>query len=99
VAHPDGRVYVNPTGNPGMATGGMGDILTGVIAGLLAQGMNPASASRCGVYLHGAAADRLAAQSGPVGYLAGDLLDALPATIGSVQHGSREGGNGFTHIL
>jgi NAD(P)H-hydrate epimerase len=99
IAHPDGLVCVNPTGNPGMATGGMGDILTGAIAGLLSQGLDPESASRCGVYLHGAAADRLAAASGPVGYLAGDLLEALPGTIGSIQQGRPETEDGFTQIL
>ena len=70
VAHPDGRVYVNPTGNSGMASGGMGDVLTGAIAGLLTQGLAPELAARCGVYLHGAAADDLAERIGPVGYLA-----------------------------
>lgn len=81
VAHPDGRVYVNPTGNPGMASGGMGDILTGIIAGLVAQGCPPEAAARAGVYLHGATADRLAGTIGPYGYLASDLMAALPGEI------------------
>jgi NAD(P)H-hydrate epimerase len=81
VAHPDGTACINPTGNPGMAAGGMGDVLTGVIAGLIAQGLTAEAAARAGVYLHGAAADRLAAASGPRGYLAGEVLGALPATI------------------
>ena len=99
VANPEGRVYVNPTGNPGMATGGMGDILSGTIAGLLAQGLQPESAAKCGVYLHGAAADHLAKRSGPIGYLAGDLLEVMPATLGSLQEGSWKGDGGFTTIL
>jgi NAD(P)H-hydrate epimerase len=81
IAHPDGKVYINPTGNPGMATGGMGDVLTGVIAGLLTQGLSPESASHAGVYLHGAAADSLAEAIGPYGYLAGDVMNAIPAEI------------------
>lgn len=70
----DGQlITVNTNGNPGMASGGMGDVLSGVIAGLLAQGMDTAAAARCGVWLHGAAADH-AAQQGQRGLLAGDLL-------------------------
>ena len=70
IAHPDGRVFINSTGNAGMASGGMGDVLTGIIAGLLAQGLTPEKAAHAGVYLHGAAADALSASMGPVGYLA-----------------------------
>lgn len=87
VAHPDGRVYVNPTGNSGMASGGMGDVLTGAVAGLLTRGMPPELATRCAVYLHGAAADDLAKQVGPVGYLAGDVAEILPETLESIQQG------------
>jgi NAD(P)H-hydrate epimerase len=99
VAHPDGRVHVNPTGNPGMASGGMGDVLTGAIAGLMAQGMDPEAATNCGVYLHGAAADRLAARYAAVGFLAGDLLEALPEAMGELRNGSPEAENGFTRVL
>ena len=81
IAHPDGRAYINSTGNPGMAAGGMGDVLTGVIAGLIAQGFSPESAAHAGVYLHGAAADTLAETIGPVGYLAGEVMDAIPGEI------------------
>jgi NAD(P)H-hydrate epimerase len=81
IAHPDGRVYLNPSGNAGMASGGMGDVLTGVIAGLLAQGLSPESATHAGVYLHGAAADHLADSIGPYGYLAGDVMNTIPAAI------------------
>ena len=81
IAHPDGTVYVNPTGNPGMASGGMGDVLTGVIAGLITQGYSPETAARTGVYLHGAAADTLAEKIGPVGFLAGEVMNAVPEEI------------------
>jgi NAD(P)H-hydrate epimerase len=81
IAHPNGTVYLNPTGNPGMASGGMGDVLTGVIAGLITQGYSPETAARIGVYLHGAAADTLAEKIGPVGFLAGEVMDAIPGEI------------------
>ncbi|WP_144936969.1 NAD(P)H-hydrate dehydratase [Paenibacillus sp. 32O-W] len=78
VATPDGVVYVNTTGNPGMATGGTGDVLAGVIAGLLAQRLTAEQAAAFGVWLHGAAGDRAAAErSAPASILAGDLLRCL----------------------
>ncbi|MEW6672987.1 MAG: NAD(P)H-hydrate dehydratase [Thermodesulfobacteriota bacterium] len=87
IAHPDGKVYVNPTGNAGMASGGMGDVLTGVIGGLLTQGYTPEAASHMGTYLHGAAADHLAEQMGPVGYLAGDVMNVIPNQIKKLLNG------------
>jgi len=81
IAHPDGRVFINPTGNPGMASGGMGDVLTGLIGGLLTQGYTPEAAAHMGVYLHGAAADRLAQSMGSIGFLAGDVIKAFPAQL------------------
>ena len=81
MAHPDGRVYVNLTGNPGMASGGMGDVLTGVIAGFVAQGYAPEDAVHLGVFLHGAAADHLSVHKGPFGYLATDVMNQLPHQI------------------
>jgi len=81
VAHPDGSVFVNTTGNSGMASGGMGDVLTGLIAGFLTQGFSPEAASHAGVYLHGAAADALAENTGAVGYLASEVMDNIPAEI------------------
>lgn len=77
VAAPDGRIWVNPTGNAGMASGGMGDALTGIIAGLMAQGATPLQAACSAVYLHGAAADTLARQRGAWGYLASDVIAGL----------------------
>jgi len=79
-ALPDGTVYVNSSGNPGMASGGMGDVLTGMLGGLLAQGVAPAAAARLAVFWHGRSGDDLAAHMGHSGIVAGDLLRRLPAT-------------------
>ncbi|MBI2505607.1 MAG: NAD(P)H-hydrate dehydratase [Candidatus Latescibacteria bacterium] len=81
VALADGRVMVNPTGNPGMATAGAGDVLTGLIAGLIAQGVTPESAACAGVYLHGAAGDLARNQQGEWGMKAGDISRALPRAL------------------
>ncbi|MBW1693871.1 MAG: NAD(P)H-hydrate dehydratase [Deltaproteobacteria bacterium] len=81
IAHPDGNVFINPTGNSGMASGGMGDVLTGIIAGFIAQGYPLETATHLGVYLHGAAADDLAQRIGPYGFLATEVMDAIPAQI------------------
>ncbi|MFN0138033.1 MAG: NAD(P)H-hydrate dehydratase [Phycisphaerae bacterium] len=75
------RAYINQTGNPGMATGGMGDVLTGVIAALLGQHMPAFDAARLAVYAHGLAADRLAESIAPIGFLARDVADAIPAAL------------------
>lgn len=77
-AFPDGRVRINASGHPGMASGGMGDLLTGVIGGLMAQGLSAESAAVLGVYLHGLAGDRLLTTRGDAGLLASDLLHELP---------------------
>lgn len=79
VARPSGQWAINPTGNPGMATGGMGDVLTGLVGALLAQGLGPWQAACAGVYLHGLAGDLRAAGRGGAGLLAGEVADALPA--------------------
>lgn len=81
VLEAQGPIRVNRSGNPGMATGGMGDVLTGLIAGLMAQGLAPGPAAVAGVCLHGQAADACAAASGQRGLLAGDLLAALPPLL------------------
>ncbi|MDH7514540.1 MAG: NAD(P)H-hydrate dehydratase [Bacteroidota bacterium] len=77
-AGPDGSVWVNTTGNPGMATAGCGDVLTGMIAGLMAQGMTSLDAARCGVWLHGKAGDIASSRRGRRGMLAGDILHHIP---------------------
>ena len=81
VASPDGKVYVNATGNPGMAKGGTGDVLTGIIAALLGQGFSFWDAARFGVYLHGLAGDLAAKKLGEVSVAATDLLAFLPAAV------------------
>jgi hydroxyethylthiazole kinase-like uncharacterized protein yjeF len=79
IAAPDGAVYINPTGNPGMATGGSGDVLTGIIASLIAQGLKPVRAAAAGAYLHGLAGDQAAREKGMMGLIASDIISALPA--------------------
>lgn len=81
VAEPDGHVFVNPTGNPGMATGGMGDVLSGIIAALLARGADPVDAACTGVYLHGLAGDLLRDEFGDTGLAAMDLAERIPKAI------------------
>lgn len=83
VAFPDGEIFVNPTGNAGMATGGMGDVLAGLVAGLIAQGMSSHDAAVLGVYLHGLAGDRVALER-PTGMTALDLAESLPAAMRSL---------------
>ncbi|MEW6276245.1 MAG: NAD(P)H-hydrate dehydratase [Bacillota bacterium] len=85
IASPAGEVYLNPTGNPGMATGGSGDVLTGVIAGLMAQGLDALSGAAAGAFLHGRAGDLAAKRRGVRGLLARDLLDCLPEAIREVE--------------
>ena len=80
VAFPDGEVYINTSGNAGMATGGTGDVLTGIIAGLIAQGLSSHDAAVAGVYIHGLAGD-IAAQAGMIGMTAMDVLKAVPAAL------------------
>ncbi len=77
----DGDVWINSTGNPGMASAGMGDVLTGVIAGLMAQGLTSKKAAVLGVYLHGLAADIAAERMGLHGLIASDVLNAVPQAI------------------
>lgn len=77
IAAPDDRCFVNPTGNPGLARGGSGDALAGILAALLACGLEAAEAAACAAWLHGAAADRAAAQRGEYGMLPQDLFPAL----------------------
>jgi NAD(P)H-hydrate epimerase len=83
----DDRAYVNETGNPGMATGGAGDVLTGMIASLLGQGFAPFDAARLGVHLHGSAGDLAVARVGEVSLIASDIVDHIPAAILKHQQG------------
>ena len=81
IANADQEVAICPTGNPGMASAGMGDALTGMIGGLLAQGLTPWKAAQAGVFLHGLAGNIGTRQHGEIGLLAGDLIDAIPAAF------------------
>lgn len=78
ICGPEGSVYINGTGNPGMASGGSGDVLTGIIAGLIAQGLTPIKAAAAGAFIHGRAGDVTAQEMGMSGMLAGDLLQRIP---------------------
>ncbi|MBN3033278.1 MAG: NAD(P)H-hydrate dehydratase [Candidatus Saganbacteria bacterium] len=81
VAEAGRAAYINNTGNPGMASGGMGDVLTGLIAGLAAQGLAPFDAAAAGVYLHGLAGDLATKEKGEYGLIASDLVDHIPEAI------------------
>ena len=85
VAQPDGHLYVNVAGHPGMATAGSGDVLTGAIGGFLAQGCEAAAAARIGVYLHSRAADIAALEKGEGGMIAGDCMVALPEALSEIE--------------
>lgn len=84
VAEPGGRTAICPTGNPGMASAGMGDVLTGIITGLLAQGVPPWEAAQAGVYVHGLAGDLAAARLGYAGLIAGDVISEIPQALRSI---------------
>ncbi len=85
VASPDGRARISPFVNPGLASGGTGDVLAGAIAGLAAQGLSPFDAASLGVYLHGLAGELVREELGDAGMVAGDLLLALPRAIKSLR--------------
>lgn len=78
------RVFINKTGNPGMATGGSGDVLTGIISALLGQGLKSFEATQLGVYLHGLAGDLAACQIGEISMIASDIMDYLPKAFGKL---------------
>jgi NAD(P)H-hydrate epimerase len=84
IARPDGAVAICPTGNPGMATAGTGDVLTGMIVGLLAQGLASWEAACVATYLHGYAGDLAAATNGQAGLIAGDVIEQIPHALKAV---------------
>ncbi len=91
IASPQGEVYINPTGNPGMASGGTGDVLTGMVGGFLAQGLPPLEAAKWGVYLHGLAGDIAAQKVGEISLIASDIIEQLPCVLKEVKdRGFRE---------
>ncbi len=91
VATPDDDVYIIPTGNSGMATAGSGDVLSGIIAGLLAQGLNRTWAAVTGTYIHGAAGDLAASELGEDGMVAGDIMDYVPIAMKALRDGTFTG--------
>ena len=84
-ATPDGEVFINSSGNPGMATAGTGDVLTGIISSFLAQGLSPADASALGVYIHGYAGDIVAEKKGQQSMVASDIIHELPGVFRSIK--------------
>ena len=90
IATPEGKVYINPTGNPGMATGGTGDVLTGMIAAWLAQLLDAEAACRLAVFLHGASGDLAESREGQVGMIATDLLDCIGEALTTLVRGKTE---------
>ena len=80
-----GDLFINSTGNPGMASGGMGDVLAGILGAYLAHGMSPLDAVKSGVFIHGAAGDLAALRVGEAGLIASDLLERIPAVVGRLQ--------------
>lgn len=81
VADSDGNLYINKTGNPGMATAGSGDVLTGIVAAFLGQGIDAFSASKYAVYLHGLAGDLAAKEKTQLGMIASDIIEKIPEAI------------------
>ncbi len=87
IASPEGQTRVSPIANPGLASAGTGDVLTGAIAGLVAQGLSLFDAAACGVYLHGEAGELVRARLGDAGMIASDLLPELPQVIKRLKEG------------
>jgi ADP-dependent NAD(P)H-hydrate dehydratase / NAD(P)H-hydrate epimerase len=85
VAAPDGRVSVNPTGTPALATAGTGDVLAGVLVALLAQGLAPFDAARLAAFVHGRAGERAGDERGVPGAIASDLIERLPRAFADLR--------------
>jgi NAD(P)H-hydrate epimerase len=100
IAAPDGRCRVSPYANPGLASAGTGDVLSGVITGLAAQGQPPFEAASLGVYLHGVAGETIKNIMGDTGMIASDLFMALPVTIKEIRErgGGRRGEGGKQQV-
>ena len=81
IATPQGEIFINPTGNPGMASGGTGDVLTGMIGGLICQGFDILPSLQMAVFLHGLAGDRVASEKGERSLVATDLIEKIPAVL------------------
>lgn len=89
IVRPDGKIFINVLGNPGMATAGSGDVLTGIIASLLAQGYSPATAASVGVYIHSLAGDMAKWVNGEEGLIAGDIVDCIGKAFLKVKDNSK----------
>jgi NAD(P)H-hydrate epimerase len=87
IAQPDGNIHINPSGNPGMASGGTGDVLTGMMGGLVCQGLRPASAAIAATYIHGLAGDLVADERGEMALIATDLLEKIPHVLREMDKG------------
>jgi NAD(P)H-hydrate epimerase len=85
IASPAGEVFINPTGNPGLASGGTGDVLTGMVGAFLARGLDAGAALQTAVYLHGRAGDLAAARMGQEALVASDVIAALPDAFRELQ--------------
>ncbi|MFQ5918264.1 MAG: NAD(P)H-hydrate dehydratase, partial [Candidatus Binatia bacterium] len=94
IATLEGKVFINTTGNAGMASGGMGDVLAGILSGLLAQGFRVEDALRLGVFLHGYVGDRIAETRGEIGIIASDVVEGLPKGIRELSQGRRQNAEG-----
>jgi hydroxyethylthiazole kinase-like uncharacterized protein yjeF len=81
IATPQGEIFINPTGNPGMASGGTGDVLTGMIGGLMCQGMDILPSLQASVFLHGLAGDKMASEKGEKSVVATDIIQSLPGVL------------------
>jgi NAD(P)H-hydrate epimerase len=81
IAQPDGNIHINPSGNPGMASGGTGDVLTGMMGGLVCQGFSPSSAAIAATYVHGLAGDLVANEKGEMALIATDILEKIPHVL------------------
>lgn len=92
IASPGGKLLVNPTGNPGMATAGAGDVLSGIIGAFLAGGMLPYNAAAAGVYIHGLSGDLAAQELGEISLIASDLIERLPEAFRELRRRFRPGG-------
>ncbi len=99
IAHPDGTVYLNPTGNELLASGGTGDVLAGLIAGFIAQGYNSADACHMGTFIHGLAADDLKKEFGSQGILANSLTDRFPLILNSLATGTFQSEPAFSTVF
>lgn len=92
ISTPAGEVFINPTGNPGMASGGMGDVLTGMLGGFICQGSDLTDAARAATYLHGLAGDRAVSRKGIRSLIATDLIEEIPALLKDLDSGEVKAG-------